>query len=551
MTVASPSSSAADALIAGLIRQGVECVYAVPGEQVLPLFAALNERRGAIRVIHTRHEQAAAYMAHGHARATGRPGVLIVPPGPGLLNALAGIAVGSATNAPMLCLTGQIPSAAIGRGLGLLHELPDQLATIRTLVKWAERASAPEQCAPLLATAFARMLAGRPGPVALEIPPDVLAAGCPPCDPPSVHAPAPPVPDDADLDRAAAMLRRASRPMIMVGGGAVGARAPLSALAERLQAPVSAHCGGRGIVSDHSYLALPALAGHALWRETDVVLAVGTRLAQPLTQWGVDEETRIIRVDIDAGRLGEAAGAHLALHGEAAAVVAALDARLAGHAAPSRRDDLIRRKNAARAAFAELAPQRDYVDALRAALPDDGVLVDELTQIGYACRIAFPVYEPRTYVTSGYQGALGYGFPTALGVKAACPGKAVLSVNGDGGFLYAGAELATAVQQRLGVVAVIFNDGRYGNVAREQERAGYALATDLHNPDFVALALSFGALAQRVSTPDDLRRAVRSAFGESLPTVIEVPVGAMPSPWHLIRLPRVRGAMGNNAGGGR
>ena len=189
-----------------------------------------------------------------------------------------------------------------------------------------------------------------------------------------------------------------------------------------------------------------------------------------------------------------------------------------------------------------MSPQIDYIRALRAELPDDGFVVGESTQLAYAARIAMPFYHPRTYITAGYQGTFGFGFPTALGAKVANPDKQVVSISGDGGFLFAASEFATAVQHRIASVTLIFNNSAYGNVKRTQieKYGGRVIASDLHNPDFVKLAECYGALGLRVATPDALGSAIRRGFDQDGPTLIEIPVGDLPSPWHLIDMPRVR-----------
>ena len=197
-----------------------------------------------------------------------------------------------------------------------------------------------------------------------------------------------------------------------------------------------------------------------------------------------------------------------------------------------------------RARLAKLAPQLGFLDAIRAELPEDGIFVDEVTQIGFVSRLAFPVYKTRTYLSPGYQDNLGWGFATALGAQHARPDVPVLAISGDGGFMFTASEMATAMYHRIPLVTVLFNDGAFGNVRRiQQERfANRLIASDLANPDFVAFARSFGAEAARVRNPQDLRRALRRAFAHrDGPTVIEVPVGALPSPWEFIQMGRVRG----------
>ena len=287
------------ALVEMLRRHGVDTVFALPGVQNDALFVAFYDAGEALRVIHTRHEQGAAYMAFGYARATGKVGTYAVVPGPGFLNTTAALATAYATNAPVLCISGQIPSDLIGRGFGLLHEIPDQLGILQRLTKWAARIDHPTQTGRLVNEAFRQLRDGRPRPVGIEIPPDVLALETE-IALPAAEAP-PPItePDPELIDRAATLLAAARKPLIFVGGGAVEAGAEVLAIAEMLQAPVVSFSGGKGIVSDRHYLAQSALAGHELWRETDVVLAVGTRLNQPQLRWGVDRDLKLIRIDID------------------------------------------------------------------------------------------------------------------------------------------------------------------------------------------------------------------------------------------------------------
>jgi acetolactate synthase-1/2/3 large subunit len=193
--------------------------------------------------------------------------------------------------------------------------------------------------------------------------------------------------------------------------------------------------------------------------------------------------------------------------------------------------------------LARLAPQLAFLEVIRAELPEDGIYVDEVTQIGFAARLAFPVYKPRTFLSPGYQDNLGWGYATALGAQHAKADVPVLSINGDGGFLYTGNELATAMRHQIPLIAIVFVDGAFGNVRRvQQEEFGNRLiACDLANPDFVKYAESFGAVGLRARGPNELRAALRESFSRREPTVIEVPVGAMPSPWEFIQMPRVRG----------
>jgi len=534
------------ALVEMLRRHGVDTLFALPGVQNDALFVALYDAGEAIRVIHTRHEQAAAYMALGYARASGRPGAFAVVPGPGLLNTTAALATAYATNAPVLCISGQIPSDLIGRGFGLLHEIPDQLAILKGLTKYAARISHPSEAGKLVNEAFRQLADGRPRPVALEMPLDVMARGYALDLPQPGPAPAAPEPDPDLVAAAAKALSEAKAPLIFVGSGAAAAGAEVLALAERLQAPVVSAVGGKGIVSDRHYLAQTLLAGHALWKDADVVLALGTRLNQPQTRWGTDADLTLIRVDLDPVEITRivrpAIGIAADARDAAAALLAAVDG---GPARPSRRAELDALKARTAALVAErLGPQCEYLAALRAELPDDGIYVEDLTQVGYVGRLAFPVYRPRTYIHSGYQGTLGYSYATALGAKVARPDVPVISVSGDGGFMYNVQELSTAALFGIDAVAVVFADGAYGNVRRMQKMdyGNKLIATELRNPNFPKMAESYGIAGVKTTSPDGLRRELAAALKRGGPSLIEVAVGEMPDPWPTLMMSRVRGA---------
>jgi acetolactate synthase I/II/III large subunit len=534
------------ALVEMLRRNGVDTIFALPGVQNDALFVAFYDAGEALRVIHTRHEQGAAYMAFGYARATGKVGAYAVVPGPGFLNTTAALSTAYATNAPVLCISGQVQSDLIGRAYGLLHEIPDQLGILSSLTKWAARIDHPTEIGKRVNEAFRQLRDGRPRPVGLEIPPDVLALAAEMALP-SPDAPLPPTePDPDQIDQAAQLLAAAKKPLIFVGGGAVEAGEEVLAVAEMLQAPVVSFTGGKGIVSDRYYLAQSALAGHELWRETDVVLAVGTRLHQPQLRWGVDRDLKLIRIDIDPTEITRFFKPSLGIVADAKLALAALHHALNRHALkrPSRRDELETLKGATLARLSEkLGPQCEYLRAIRAELPDDGIYVEDLTQVGYVGRMAFPVYQPRTYIHSGYQGTLGFGFATALGAKIGRPDRPVVSVSGDGGFMYNVQELSTAARHDIAVVAIVFADGAYGNVRRMQKEdyGNRLIGVDLQNPQFPKMAESFGVAGVKTTTPDGLRRELAAALKRRGTTLIEVAVGEMPDPWKVLVPPRIRG----------
>ncbi len=456
----------AEATVSALIAHGIQTIYALPGVHNDALFDALFKAADHIRVVHTRHEQGAAYLALGAALATGEPQAYSVVPGPGLLNSAAALLTAYGMNAPVLALVGQIPQSAIGRGLGHLHEIRDQAGIIARLVDFSARIRAPAQAAGLVARALHAMRTGRPGPAVVECAIDVW-----------------------------------------------GRSALVPAIAPVLPAPL-------------------------------VVLGVGTRLFYGYTQWGIDPDLAIIRIDADANEPERFAPPAVALIGDAKPILRRLIDALATEHRSSRRAEMEERQAKMRRRLEKLAPQLAFLEAIRTELPEDGIFVDEVTQLGFAARLLLPVYKPRTFLSPGYQDNLGWGYATALGAQHARRDVPVLSITGDGGFLFTSNELATAVHHRIPLSVVVFNDGAFGNVRRTQEEqfGNRVIASDLTNPDFVRYAQSFGAEAERARNPQELRAALKRAFKRrDGPTLIEVPVSQMPSPWEFIHMPRVRG----------
>jgi acetolactate synthase-1/2/3 large subunit len=540
-----PRQTTAEAMIDTLLAHGIDTLFALPGVHNDPLFDAVQQSGGRMRAIHPRHEQAGGYMALGAALSTGRAQLCAAVPGPGVLNMSAALLTALGMNAPVLAIAGQIPLPAIDRGLGHLHEIPDQLGLLGHITKQAVRVRGAAEAPEAVAGAVQAALSGRPGPVALEVPIDVWprAATVAPAAP---RAPLRPPADEDALDRAAAILGAAKRPLIVAGGGALDASAELLALAEMLEAPVLTFRRGRGAIPTTHRLAVPFPVGHKLWAEADAVLGVGTRLYWPQAWWGVDEGMRIVRIDIDPAEPGRLRKPDCAIVSDAAPALAGLLARLprVSVARPSREEELARHRAWFAGRIARLEPQLGFLRAIREAMPEEGIFVEEVTQVGFASRLALPVTRPRTFLSPGYQDNLGWGYGAALGAKAANPDRPVLAIAGDGGFMYQAMELATAVRHNLAVVVVVFDDGAFGNVRRIQaEQYGNRLvASDLANPDFVRLAESFGVAAFRARTEAELGAALRRAFDLKAPALVHVPVGQMPSPWDMILLPRVRGA---------
>ena len=537
--------STAEVIVEGLALNGVERLFCLPGVQNDPLFDALFDAQDRIDVVQSRHEEGGAYMALGAALATGQPSAYCVVPGPGFLNTTTALATAQSCGAQVLALIGQIPSSYIGRGLGLLHEIPDQSGMLCSLTKWSNSINAPTDAPGLVDEAFNQLLNGKPQPVGLECPADVWAKTAP-LQPPQIRAQRHALTVDEDAVVAAAkLLGSAKKPLIVVGGGAQEASTEITELAELLQAPVTAFRMGHGVVDSRNPLSVTVPIGHHLWREADVVLGIGTRLQTQQLSWGVDDQMKIIRIDIDPKELNRIKEPDVGMIGYADAVVRALIDCLPRHMSrrESKHDEMLALKASFAERFGKLRPQLDYLDVIRSELPEDGILVDELVQVGYVSRFAYPVYRPRTFICSGSQGTLGWGVPVSIGVQIARPEARVVALAGDGGFMFNVQELAIAVQRELPLVTIVFNDGAFGNVRRiQKEHFGNRLiATDLHNPDFVKLAEAFGALGLSATSPQTLRSALRQSFDHKGPSVIEVRLGEMPNPWEFMLLPAVRG----------
>ena len=533
-----PRMTGGEAIVDGLLRHGIDTVFGLPGVQTYGLFDAFSRASNSLRLINARHEQTTAYMALGYACATGRPAAYAVVPGPGVLNTTAALATAWGVNAPVLCLTGQVPSMMIGRGRGQLHELPDQLDTLRSLLKWAERIEHPSQASYLVARAFQEMLSGRRGPVALEMPWDqfTATADVTPQEPLPRHPN--PQPDPDRIAAAAKLLNEAKAPMLWVGGGALHAPAEILALAERIGAPVVSFRGGRGIVDDRHPLGLSIASAYKLWPQTDLLVAFGTRLEVPTSRWGaIPAGLKIVRIDIDPAEMRR-------LRSDVPIVADTADAARALIAAVTPRSDSARAETIARAkadaaqAIQKVQPQMAFLEVIRDVLPENGILCDEMTQAGYVSWFGFPFHAPRTLITSGFSGTLGAGFPTALGVKVAMPDRPVVALTGDGGFLFGGAELATAMQFGINLVTVLFNNSSYGNVLRDQRRLfqGRDSGSMLRNPDFQMYAKSFGVPSWRVNDAEGLRGALREALAANSPALIEVMTDITQeyAPWEFI-----------------
>ncbi|MDD9987867.1 MAG: thiamine pyrophosphate-binding protein [Spirochaetaceae bacterium] len=507
------------ALVRSLAAQGVAVTFGVPGAGQYEAVDAYFDTDG-IRYVSCRNEQPTTHMADGYARTSNRPASALVVPGPGLFNASGGVSTALRSSSPIIVISGS-PEDRL-KGASSSHWL-------EPITKWSAQATSPGDVAAKVPEAVRAACSGRPRPVYLEVSATVLAQE----EEVEIAPPAaiePPAGDGAALERAAALLSDAERPLILAGTGVhrSGAAAALAELAERLPAPVATTTAGKGAISDRSPLAL----GHSLRayaplvefaQSRDVVLAVGTQYG-PAGLLGVDPE-RVIRVDLDADAL--AADQALAIEADARGALETLT----GLVTPGRAEDptaAIAALNGVRfGAGEQLEPQRSYIEALRAATPDDGVFAYGMNQMGYYSRNYYRVYAPDTYFDP--RGNLGAALPIAMGAKVARPDAPVVACCGDGGVMYHIQELATAVLHDIAVTVVVFNDNAYGNVKRSQQEdfGGRLVGVDLRNPDFVRLSESFGVRGARVQDPAALRQELERAFAGDEPVLIEVPVGEL------------------------
>ena len=530
-----PRLTGGQALVESLKREGVDTIFGLPGVQLDWAFDALYANRDSINVVHTRHEQATAYMADGYARSTGKVGTYIVVPGPGVLNTTAALSTAYSTSSPVLCITGQVQSDLIGVGRGALHEVEGQLEMLRYVTKWNARAMTPNEIPVVVHEAFRQLRSGRPQPVEIEIPPDVLQRE----DDVELRQPLTPdktAGDPALLEQAAQLLGKARAPLIIAGGGVLASEAweEAQALAELLDAPVVMTANGRGSLSDRHPLGIIQLGLSELLPTSDVVLVVGSRgLDFTTSPLRVAPGATLIRIDADPYQLNRVLNPNVAIGGDAKLALADLAERIGKHnqQRDSRRDQVATLKRILTETLNAVDPQANLGLAIRNSVPDDAIIVTEFTQVGYWARAGLPVYGPRTFIGSGYQGTLGNGFPTALGAKVGNPDKKVVSLNGDGGFMFNVQELASAVQHNIGVAIVVFDDGAFGNVRRIQHESfgGRTIASELKNPSFAELGKTFGMPSVRADGADALAGALREAMTEDGPVMIEVPVGVMPN----------------------
>jgi thiamine pyrophosphate-dependent acetolactate synthase large subunit-like protein len=513
-----------------LAAYGVDTVFGMAGTMTLELYRGIALT--GIRHVQCRNEQGASLMADGYARATGKPGVCTIIGGPGVTNAATGIAQAYCDSQPLLVLSGASPAPSQGKGWGAIHELNDQAAVTAPFTAFSAMVRYPEELPELIARAYAVFRGSRPRPVHLSLPRDVL--------PLPVEAawqirraPSLPMPDPAAIAEAAERLARAKRPLIFVGGGAVGTRQALIEIAECLGAPVLATNAGKGILPDSHPLSLGGSilqeASQRALADADVVLLVGSEVAAGdhfVTKLEIAGE--IIRIDIDPTELTSMYPAAVPIQADARAAMLALSAALAKAkpvAQPSEGKQRVREilaRNAAKMTDLEKRHARVW-KLLRAALPPDTIVMGDATQIVYSGTAAMPMETERCWYYSGNYCALGFALPMALGAKIGAPQRPVIAVAGDGGIMFTVNELATAAEEHVALPVIVWNNNALKAIADGMDELHIPrIGVEPKSPDFVRLAESLGCHAARVESAAHFTQSVRDALLEDRPTLIEV-----------------------------
>ena len=522
-------STVGEALIAGLAARGVDTIFGIPGVHTLELYRGLTT--SGVRHVTPRHEQGAGFMADGWSRVCGRPGVCLVISGPGVTNVLTPIAQARQDARPLLVLSAVVSPDE--RGRGRIHDLPDQAALTRAVTRLTISLESPDELSAALDSAWA-VLEGRrgpPGPVHLQVPVDVLRLPAKAATAPaSASVPLPPL--DA-IERAVELLAAAERPALVLGGGARDA-GPLAVLiAERIGAPIGLTINGKGAVPSTHPLCVPSRMMiepfDRLFLEADVLLAVGTQLSD-LDWWALerpfDPAGRIVRVDLDAAVCAVGPPAAVDLVGDAAAVLAALAARLPERPAGTgacRAAAQVAQASAAARWPDSVAAHLPLVRALAAVLPADRIVAVDSTQPGYAANHALDVELPGSWLMPIGYGSLGTALPMAIGACVAAPDRPVLAIAGDGGVLFTLSELAAARDLGLSLPLIVWNNGGYGEIRDAMHEADVSpLGIDASAVDLPRVAEGFGCLGVHAQSLDHLQESVAAALSAPVPTLIEV-----------------------------
>ena len=522
----------ADGVVQALKDAGVNTIFGIPSIHNISIYDALR-REPSIRHIVCRHEAGATHMADGYARMNGL-GVIISSTGPGAGFTISALQEAWGSCSPVVMLTSNIDAAKIGQGLGVLHELEEQTSLFRTITKATFAPRAGDDFRAVTAQAIQLATSGRPGPVCVEIPTDLLAGEVTtqPTAADQISQTVPPLP--SQLDEAVAALRRAKQPIILAGTDAVRSNlaTDLTALAEALCAPVLTSTPGKGVIAEDHPLSLGnaarRIAVHDIMPNCDVALVVGTRLREvDAKRRGLVLPEQVIHLDWDERWISKNYPTTLPLVGDVPAITHELRSQLEGEPYTGPRQERVKawreQADAAKVQLEQELAEMRYLKTIREILPRDSALVIDNTQLAYWAEYFYPSYQPNGLVGAKGSGLLGFSFPAAIGVKVACPDKPVVGIIGDGGFLYTAQELATCVRHKIGFPLIVVNDNAYGVIGYLQRTAYQEeYESRLTNPDFVAFANAFGVAASRVNSPEDLAAALEKSLSSGEMHLIEL-----------------------------
>jgi acetolactate synthase-1/2/3 large subunit len=520
--------SGGEALIESLVREGVEIIFGLPGVQMYGVVDAIKQNPN-IKMIVPRHEQATSYMADGYARASRGIGVAMVVPGPGLYNAAAGLSTAYSSSSPVLMIAGQVPRSSIGKDLGGLHEVNDQLEVIKPVTKFQKRVLRPHEIPNAVSEAFNHLKNGRPRPVEIEMPPETMVES----EEVQLLESNPYIrlePINQPITDVVNLILNSKKPVIYAGTGVIRSQAEetLIKFTEETNIPVITSAAAKGVISDeHPHSLGAALGGEGQLKDfvesSDLIIVIGSRFA---LRYPAAENTRIIHIDIDKSEFGRFHKDELCFLSDAKLAIERISEEIqavGGTKFPSPKENVAKIRKILNSGIEGLHPQHEIINSLREGMPKDTITVWDMTQLGYYSRPGWKTYNTSSYLDSGYSGNLGWAYPTSLGAKVAKPETPVVSISGDGGFMYNVQELSTAVKYGINVVCVIFNDGHYGNVQRDLSLDWSGdYGTSFVNPDFVKMAESYGALGLKVTDPEKVGEAVSEGIDSKRPTIIDV-----------------------------
>jgi 5-guanidino-2-oxopentanoate decarboxylase len=519
-----------EAVMKLLAAYEADTVFGMAGTMTVELYRGIP--LAGIRHVQCRNEQGASLMADGYARATGKPGVCTIIAGPGVTNAATGIAQAYCDSQPMLVLSGAAATRTLGKGWGAIHELADQSAVTAGFTAFSAMVRYPEEVPELIARAYAVFRGSRPRPVHLSLPRDILPETVP-GDWQVRRAPSLPMPEPAAVEEAADRLARAERPLILVGGGAVGTRAALAAVAEHIGAPVLSTNAGKGILPESHSLSLGCSIvqkpSQEALADADAVLLVGSQVGHGDSFVPkLDISGEIVRIDIDPRELTSVYSPAVPIQADARAAMLALSNALANREPASQRSRGETRVREIRARNAESMTAVEWMHArvwktLRSVLPADTIVMGDASQIVYSGSFAMPMEMERCWYYSGTYCSLGVALPMAIGAKIGAPHRPVIAVAGDGGIMFTINELATAAEERLALPVIVWNNDALKEIVDQMDRRQVPrIGVEPRSPDFLGLARSLGCHASRAASADDLAQSVRGALVADRPTLIEV-----------------------------